>query len=42
MPLTRVIFFKDEAGHAPVLAWLQDLGEKMPKLGQIAGRKSFS
>jgi phage-related protein len=25
MPSTRVIFFQDEVGHAPVLAWLQDL-----------------
>lgn len=25
MPTTRVIFFQDEAGHAPVLAWLQEL-----------------
>ena len=27
MPITRVIFFQDEAGHAPVLDWLQDLQE---------------
>ncbi len=25
MPTTRVIFFQDEGGHAPVLAWLREL-----------------
>ena len=31
MPATRVIFFQDEAGHAPVLAWLQDLQNENAK-----------
>ena len=31
MPLTQVIFFKDEVGHAPVLAWLQELREENAK-----------
>jgi phage-related protein len=31
MPSTRVIFFQDEAGHAPVLAWLQDLQKENSK-----------
>ncbi len=31
MPLTRVIFFKDEAGRAPVLTWLQQLREENVK-----------
>ena len=31
MPITRVIFFQDEAGHAPVLDWLQDLQEENVK-----------
>jgi phage-related protein len=31
MPSTRVIFFKDETGHAPVLAWLQDLQRENAK-----------
>lgn len=31
MPSTRVIFFQDEAGHAPVLAWLQDLQKENVK-----------
>jgi phage-related protein len=31
MPTTQVIFFQDEAGHAPVLDWLQDLQEENAK-----------
>ena len=31
MPSTRVIFFQDEAGHAPVLAWLQDIQKENAK-----------
>jgi len=31
MPSTRVIFFRDEAGHAPVLDWLQDLQRENAK-----------
>jgi len=31
MPITRVIFFQDEAGRAPVLDWLQDLQEENAK-----------
>jgi phage-related protein len=31
MPSTRVIFFQDEPGHAPVLAWLQDLHKENAK-----------
>ena len=31
MPSTRAIFFRDEAGHAPVLAWLQDLKKENAK-----------
>jgi phage-related protein len=31
MPSTRVIFFQDEAGHVPVLAWLQDLQKENAK-----------
>ena len=31
MPITRVIFFQDETGHAPVLDWLQDLQEENAK-----------
>ena len=31
MPITRVIFFQDEAGRAPVLDWLQDLQEDNAK-----------
>ena len=31
MPITRVIFFQDEAGHAPVLDWLEALKEGNPK-----------
>ena len=31
MPTTQVIFFQDEAGHAPVLDWLRDLQEENAK-----------
>jgi len=31
MPRTRVIFFKDEDGSAPVLEWLKDLQDVNPK-----------
>ena len=31
MPSTQVIFFQDEAGHAPVLDWLQDLQKENAK-----------
>lgn len=31
MPRTRVIFFKDEDGSAPVLEWLKDLQDANPK-----------
>src|SRR4051812_21797360 len=31
MPSARVIFFQDEAGHAPVLLWLQDLQNENAK-----------
>jgi putative component of toxin-antitoxin plasmid stabilization module len=31
MPSTRVIFFQDEAGHAPVVAWLQHLQKENAK-----------
>ena len=31
MPTTQVIFFQDEAGRAPVLAWLQDLQKENAK-----------
>jgi hypothetical protein len=31
MPSTRVIFFQDEAGRTPVLAWLQELQKENAK-----------
>ena len=31
MPWTRVIFFRDEHGKAPVLEWLQELRRQNPK-----------
>ena len=31
MPITQVIFFQDEDGRAPVLAWLQELQEENAK-----------
>jgi len=31
MSVTRVIFFQDETGHAPVLDWSQDLQEENVK-----------
>jgi len=31
MPRTRVVFFKDEDGSAPVLEWLKDLQDANPK-----------
>lgn len=31
MPRTRVIFFKDEDGSAPILEWLKDLQDENPK-----------
>ena len=31
MPSTRVVFFQDEAGHAPVLDWLHDLQKENAK-----------
>ena len=31
MPSTQVIFFQDEAGRVPVLAWLQDLQKQNAK-----------
>lgn len=31
MPRTRVIFFKDQDGHAPVLEWLKQLQDRNPK-----------
>jgi putative component of toxin-antitoxin plasmid stabilization module len=31
MPGTRVIFFQDEAGRAPVLTWLQELQKENAK-----------
>lgn len=31
MPSARVIFFQDDAGHAPVLDWLQDLQRENAK-----------
>src|SRR4051812_44479265 len=31
MPVTCVIFFQDDAGHAPVLDWLRELQEENAK-----------
>jgi putative component of toxin-antitoxin plasmid stabilization module len=31
MPKTRVLFFKDEGGQAPVLEWLRELRDKNAK-----------
>jgi phage-related protein len=31
MPQTRVVFFREHGGEAPVLKWLQELREKNPK-----------
>jgi putative component of toxin-antitoxin plasmid stabilization module len=31
MPQTRVLFFKDEGGQAPVLEWLRELRDKNAK-----------